>query len=252
MDLGIQDRLALVTGASRGIGRAIAQSLAEEGARVVLVARSPEPLEGVRESLPGGAGRHHAIAVDLMAEGGVATLVDRLREGPGEPSILVHNLGGSHGVFKAFAPSAAWRDVWQFNVGVAHELNRALVPGMQAARWGRVVHLSTLSARTHNGYAPYVSAKCALEGYVRSVNREVSRDNVILSAVAPGAILSEGRHFAKLQKEDPAALEAYFKEHLPMGRLGRAEDIGPVVAFLCSEAARFMAGAIVGVDGGGM
>ncbi len=252
MDLGIKDRLALVTGASRGIGRAIAHSLAEEGARVLLVARSAEALEAARAALPGGANRHQAFAADLMAEGGIEALAKAIAGRVGAPEIMVHNLGGSHGVFTSMAPSEDWRKVWQFNVGTAHELNRIFLPSMVAAKWGRIVHLSTLSTTTFNGYAPYVSAKCALEGYVKSVNREVSRDNVILSAVAPGAIYSEGRHFAKLQKEDPAALEAYFKEHLPIRRLGRAEEIGPVVAFLCSEFASFMAGSIVGIDGGGM
>ena len=91
-----------------------------------------------------------------------------------------------------------------------------------------------------------------LDGYVKSVNREVSRHNVVISAVAPGAIYSEGRHFAKLQKEKPAALEEYYNQHLPIRRLGTADDIGPVVAFLCSEFASFMAGSIVAIDGGGM
>jgi 3-oxoacyl-[acyl-carrier protein] reductase len=251
MNLGIENRLALVTGASRGIGRAIALELAREGTRLIIVARSAEALETVKRELAGSPGRHHAFALDLMADGGIAALaqeIDRL----GPLDIMVHNLGGSHGVFTTFASSEDWKKVWQFNVGVSHELNRIFVPRMVQRRWGRVVHLSTLSTTTYNGYAAYVSAKCALDGYVKSVNREVSKDNVIVSAVAPGAIYSEGRHFAKLQKENPAALQDYFKNHLPIGRLGRAEEIAPVAVFLCSEQASFMAGSIVGIDGGGM
>ena len=119
-------------------------------------------------------------------------------------------------------------------------------------QWGRIVHLSTLSATTYQGHAAYVSAKCALEGYVKSVSREVSKDNVILSAVAPGAIYTEGRYFAKIQKENPALLEEYLRAHLPIKRLGTTEDVGFAVAFLCSEQASYMAGAIVPVDGGWM
>ncbi len=251
MDLKIRDRLALVTGASRGIGRAIALELAKEGARVIIVARSPEPLQAVRRELGGSEGRHHTFALDLMAEGGIAKLSEEIQN-LGALDIMVHNLGGSNGVFTTFASSEDWKKVWQFNVGVSHELNRMFIPLMVQRRWGRVVHLSTLSTTTYNGYAAYVSAKCALDGYVKTINREVSKDNVIVSAVAPGAIYSEGRHFAKLQKEDPAALEDYFKNHLPIKRLGRAEEIAPVAAFLCSEQASFMAGSIVGIDGGGM
>ncbi|MBM4409518.1 MAG: SDR family oxidoreductase [Chloroflexi bacterium] len=249
MDLGISNKLALVTGASKGIGRAIALRLAQEGARVAIVARSAEPLEGVRREMAGSG--HAAIAMDLMADDAPAQLAARIRSELGDPEIVVHNLGGSHGVFKTFAPVQDWAKVWQFNVGIAHELNRALIPAMVEKRWGRVIHLSTLSTRTHNGYAAYVAAKTAVDGYVKTVNREVSKDNVIVSAVAPGAIYSEGRHFAKLEKENPAALEPYFNEHLPIRRLGRAEEIAPVVAFLASQYASFMAGAIVAIDGGG-
>lgn len=251
MDLKIKDRLALVTGSSRGIGRAIALELAKEGARVVLVARSTEPLQAVKHELAGAPERHHAFALDLMTDGGVAHLCEEITK-LGALDIMVHNLGGSNGVFKTFASSDDWKNVWQFNVGVSHELNRVFIPLMVQRRWGRVVHLSTLSTTTYNGYAAYVSAKCALDGYVKTVNREVSKDNVIVSAVAPGAIWSEGRHFAKLEKEDPAALQDYFKNHLPINRLGRAEEIASVAAFLCSDQASFMAGSIVGIDGGGM
>ena len=251
MDLHIQDRLALVTGASRGIGRAIAAALAREGTRVILVARSQEQLEAVRKEIATTERKHYCYAIDLMAEDGVARLIKAITTDLGEPDIVVHNLGGSFG-FPAFAPSEDWKKVWQFNVGIGHELNCAFIPGMVKRRWGRIVHLSTLSTVTYNGYPPYVSAKCALDGYVKSVNREVSKDNVIISAVAPGAIYSEGRYFAKMQKENPKVIEDYFKNHLPIRRLGTAEDIGPVVAFLCSDFASFMAGSIVGIDGGGM
>ncbi len=250
MDLGIKDRLALVTGAGRGMGRAIAAVLAREGARVALVARTESQLdETLREC--GGAGRHRKLVMDLTAEGAAAKLAGSLA-GMGEPDIIVHNVGGSMGVTQTLGPSEDWMKVWRFNVGIAHELNRLYIPGMVERRWGRVVHLSTLSTTTYNGYAAYVSAKCALDGYVKTVSREVSKDNVILSAVAPGAIYTEGRFFAKISKEDPAALEDYLKNHLPIRRLGQAQEVAPVVAFLCSEAASFMAGAIVGVDGGGM
>ena len=250
MDLHIQDRLALVTGASRGIGRAIAAALAREGARVILVARSQDQLEVVRKEITTSKRKHYSYAIDLMAEDGVAHLIKAITTELGEPDIVVHNLGGSFGI-QAFATSEDWKKVWHFNIGIAHDLNCAFIPGMVKRHWGRIVHLSTLSTFTYNGYPPYVSAKCALYGYVKSVNREVSKDNVIISAVAPGAIYSEGRYFAKMQKDNPEALEDYFKNHLPIRHLGTAEDIGPVVAFLCSDFASFMAGSIVGIDGGG-
>lgn len=248
MDLGIKDRLALVTGCSRGIGRAIAEKLACEGAQVVLVARSADALEAVRSQMT-NPDKHHVVALDLMADGNIQKLADSVNK-LGNLDIMVHNLGGSAGVFQTFASAEDWKKVWQFNVGVGHELNRLLIPPMVERRWGRIVHLSTFSATGYHGYAPYVSAKCALTGYIKSVSREFSKHNVILSAVAPGGIYIEGRHLAKLQRENPAALEDYFDKHVPSRRLGTTEEVAAVVAFLCSERATFMPGAIVAVDGG--
>ena len=246
MNLQIKDRLALVTGASRGIGRAIVAELAREGARVILVARSEDQLEAVRRNLPRPED-HHCVAIDLLSHGGVPKLAEKVAA-LGDLDIIVHNLGGSAGAFPALAPSEDWKNVWQFNVGIAHELNRIFMPAMVRRRWGRIVHISTLSTTTYKGNVPYLTAKCALDGYVKAMSRDVSKDNVIITAVSPGAIYSEGRYFAKLS---PEGLEDYFQNHLPIRRLGRSEDVAPVVAFLCSEQASFMAGVIVDVDGGG-
>lgn len=251
MDLGIKNRIALVTGASKGIGRAIALKLAREGARVVMVARGREALEQVRAAMP-APDRHHVIAADLVPDGAPANVAQSILRDIGEPDIVVHNLGGSHGAPAAFSSSEDWCRVWRFNVGIGHELNRVLVPTMVRRGWGRVVHLSTLSTLTYNGNPAYVSAKCALDGYVKSISREVAKHNVSINAVAPGAIYSEGRHFARLQRENPAALECYFDEHLPIRRLGTGQDVASAVAFLCSEQASFAAGSIVRIDGGGM
>lgn len=248
MDLGITNRLALVTGSSRGIGKGIAMELAREGANVILVARSAEALEGVRNNLP-EPDKHHAFAIDLMAEGGVEKLVECVAK-LGDLDIIVHNLGGSAGIREVFASAEEWKKVWQFNVGIPLEINRLLIPGMVERQRGRIVHLSTLSTTTFQGAAAYVSAKCALEGYVKCVSREVSKHNVILSAVAPGAISLEGRYFAKIEQEKSPAMEEYFNQHLPIRRFGKAEDVAAAVACLCSEQASYLAGAIVPVDGG--
>jgi 3-oxoacyl-[acyl-carrier protein] reductase len=186
-----------------------------------------------------------------MTDIGIQTLSDTVVK-LGNLDIMVHNVGGSAGVQQLWAPADDWKKVWQFNLGIAHELNRRFLPPMVERRWGRIVHISTLATATHQGYAAYVSAKCALDGYIKLVSREVCKDNVIVSGVAPGVVYIEGRYFAKLQEENPSALQEFFKNHLPTGRLGKTEEIGSAVAFLCSEQASFMAGAIVAVDGGGM
>jgi 3-oxoacyl-[acyl-carrier protein] reductase len=248
MELGIKNRLALVTGASRGIGKGIAAELAREGARVIMVARSGDALEAARSEMQSPAS-HHIFPIDLMAESGIQELAGAIKK-LGNLDIIVHNLGGSAGVREVFASAEDWKRVWHFNVGICLELNRLLIPAMIDRRWGRVVHLSTLATATYQGNAAYVSAKCALDGYVKLVSREISGHGVIVSAVAPGAIALEGRYFANVMKEDPAAAEKYLDQHLPIRRFGTAEDVAAAVAFLCSEQASYLAGAIVAVDGG--
>lgn len=251
MNLGIDNRVALVTGASKNIGRAICLALAKEGARVILVGRSKTKLNEVRAEMSGGAGRHLNIELDLQLPESPLRLKEFLQGDFENPEILVHNLGGSLGVTDSFAPAAEWAKVWYFNVGIAHELNRLFVPNMIARKWGRILHLSTLSTQTYDGYSPYTSAKCALDGYVKNMSRQVSRYNVIMNSLAPGLVSLEGRYFARMQKENPAVLEQYFDNHLPIRRMGTADEIASIAAFLCSEHAAFMAGSIVRADGGG-
>lgn len=251
MNLGIEKRVALVTGASKNIGRAIALALAKEGARVILVGRSKRNLDAVKAEMFGGADRHMVIELDLQLPESPLRLKELIQGDFENPEILVHNLGGSLGVTDSFASAAEWAKVWYFNVGIAHELNRLFVPDMIAKKWGRILHLSTLSTQTYDGYSPYTSAKCAMDGYVKNMSRQVSRHNVIINSLAPGLISLEGRYFARIQKENPVALEQYFDNHLPIRRMGTADEIASIATFLCSEQAAFMPGSIVRADGGG-
>jgi 3-oxoacyl-[acyl-carrier protein] reductase len=251
MNLGIRDRVALVTGAGRNIGRAIALALAEEGARVILVSRSKENLDAVHAQMPGGRDRHLGIALDLQGTDSPRVLRELVRGDFGKPDIVVHNLGGSLGVTDALCTAQEWARVWHFNVGIAHELNRLFIPDMVSAKWGRILHLSTLSTQTYDGHPAYVSAKCALEGYVKSMSRRMCQHNVIMNALAPGLVRLEGRYFTRMQDENPAAIKRYFEEHLPIGRMASPEEIATLATFLCSEHAAFMPGSIVRADGGG-
>jgi 3-oxoacyl-[acyl-carrier protein] reductase len=251
MNLGIENRVALITGAGKNIGRAIALALAREGARIILVGRSKDDLDKVNAEMPGDSGRHLSIDLDLQLSASPLRLQELISEKCGSPEIVVHNLGGSLGVTNAFSSAAEWARVWHFNVGIAHELNRLFIPDMMAKKWGRILHLSTLSTQTYDGYPAYTSAKCALDGYVKSMSREMSKHNVIMNSLAPGLISLDGRYFARMQKENPALLEQYFDSHLPIRRMGTAEEIAMIAAFLCSEHAAFMPGSIVRADGGG-
>ena len=249
MELGIRGKTALVTGAGKGIGRAIAASLAEEGAKLAVCGRTPELLKQLCAQLPNGPHKH--LAIDLMTDRAAEKVAEWLGADGGSADIIVHNVGGSLGVTDPLASALDWEKVWRFNVGIGAQLNHLLVPAMIKKGWGRIVHISSQAAETAHGYAAYASAKGALEVYVRAVGRAVAKHNVVISAVAPGAIEIEGRYFSKIAKEKPEELEEYFRHHLQRRKLGKPEDIGPVVAFFCSNQAAFASGGIVPVNGGG-
>lgn len=229
MNLGIEGRTALVVGASRGIGLEIARELKSEGCKVLTVARTGKV----------------DFLIDLTQDGSVELLTTGLTLTP--PDIIVHVLGGSQGFTGTLLPSSDWIKVWKLNLGIAHDINCHFIPMMQRNKWGRIIHISSNAQRVGMGYSPYVSAKAALDGYIKTVSREFSRDGVIIAGVAPGIVHTKGRYYASLSEK---AQEAYFNQYIPIGRFGRAEEVAKVVAFLASEHAGYMAGAVVQIDGG--
>lgn len=250
MDLGISGKLALVTGAGRGIGRAVVKELDREGVTVIAVSRSPNPLESLYNEISMNNCRHGTICVDLMSDGAASNLALSVVNDIGVPDIVVHNVGGSLGVTDPLAQRQEWQKVWQFNLGIAIEINAVFIPLMIEKKWGRIVHVSSSAASTLQGYPTYVSAKAALNAYVKTVGRAVAKENIVISAVMPGPIFAEDRYFGRLQKEDPAAWTEYVRHHLPIGRLGQPEEVSHLVVFLCSTLGSFAVGSVVSVDGG--
>ena len=249
MDLGIKGRGALVTGASAGIGLAIAQALAAEGARVAIAARTAADVDAAVAKLGGHAAGHRGYAVDLTAGDGPARLL-AARADFGTIDILIHNLGGTLGVNDPLAPVDRWREVLRLNLEVAIELNDALVPAMRERGWGRVVSVLSLGAREHSGTIAYGTAKSALGAYTRGLARNVARDGVVVTAVSPGATLTENGHWAQQTASDPQRVAAYLATETMRGRFVEPREIAAVVAFLASEAASACAGTFVGVDAG--
>lgn len=234
MDLGIRGKLALVVGASRGMGKAVAAELEQAGCRVVRVARSIEP-------------GPMACSVDITDQARLNAFVDALHREHGAPDIVVHVAGGSMGIRNEMLPWSEWEKVLQLNLGAAHEINRVFLPLMAAKGWGRVVHFSSNGVKLGTGRAPYVAAKHAVEGYVQMMSRVYSPKGVVITAVAPGPIYTPGLF---IYSQDEAWTQAFWEKYMPIGRWGRDEEVAAAVALLCSERASYMPGAIVPVDGG--
>ncbi|RJQ11491.1 MAG: SDR family oxidoreductase [Dehalococcoidia bacterium] len=251
MDLGLAGRNALVTGGGRGIGRGIAQALAAEGARVAVVARTLADVDETVTSMGGVGVGHLAIAMDLTPEGAPAAFEQELRRrGFGPIDIVVHNMGGTLDITDPFCSLEDWRRVSRFNIEVAIELNLLLLPHMREQRWGRVVHISSISAVENHGPIPYCSVKAALNAYTRSLGRVVAPDGVVVTAVLPGAVMTEGGYWEVASAERPEHVEKYLADRMAIHRFGHVDEVSRLVAFLCSEHASFCIGSIVPVDGG--
>lgn len=250
MDLKIKNKIALVTGAGRGLGEGICMSLAKEGVRVIATSRTEKDLIDLVDAMGGSEAGHRYFALDIAAPEGPSELV-RLIHGVGyAPDIVVNNVGGNLGYTDPLGPLDEWQRVMRVNVEVAIELNRALIPLMQSRKWGRICHISSISALENQGPPSYCAAKAALNAYVRSLGRFVSPDNVILTTVMPGAIFTKDGYWDTAMTERPDHVRNYLKERMAIKRFGQVEEISELVTFLCSEHASFCVGTGVLADGG--
>jgi len=249
MDLGIKGKRALVTGASRGLGRAVSLGLAEEGVKVAVVARDGLLISKVVKEMGPAACGHYGVTMDLTKNKSAEALKRKLEKNFGMPDIIVHNLGGTLGIKGPLADIADYQKVWRFNIGIAIELNRLFLPHMQRGKWGRIVHISSSAAVTADASLPYCSAKAALNAYVKGLGRNVAKDSVIVSAVMPGPFMYKGSHWDNVAREDPQRLRK-LRARTALNRLAKPEEISGMVVFLCSERASFCAGSVVPVDGG--
>lgn len=249
MELGITGKRALVTGAGRGLGQAIALCLAREGARVAAVSRTEADIQTLLDNMGGPSKGHVGVAMDLMPEGAPERLLSQL-DGFGPPDIVVHNVGGTLDISDPFCSVKDWRNVYRFNFEIAVELNALILPGMCKRKWGRVCHISSIASMENHGPVTYCAIKAALTAYTRSMGGVVAPDGVVVTAVLPGAVFTEKGYWDKTSKDRPEHVHKYLTERQRIGRFGQPEEIGNFVTYLCSELASFNTGSIVPIDGG--
>lgn len=258
MDLGLDGRIAVVTGGSQGIGRAIALTLAEEGADVVIVARRRPPLEEVAQEI-GERGRAAlAVSTDITTSQGVDTVLAATLERFGRVDILVNNAGKGAPKPMLELDDDDWRDSIELNLMSAVRLSLACVPHMRDQGFGRIVNISSRVGREPDPYfAPYAAAKAALINFSKNLANAFSGDHVLTNCIVPGLIRSEAVDGAaaasaaatgKTVEEVFAATLA--KRPIPAGRLGEPEDVAGLVALLVSEHGSWITGSCFTVDGG--
>lgn len=241
----LQGRIALVTGASQGIGRAVALELARNGAVVGLAARNQEKLAETAAEIEAAGGQAAVFAMDLASEDSIKsagrTILDRF----GKIEILVNNAGITRDGLMLRMKRADWDDVLSSNLTGAFLLTQALLSPMLKNRWGRIINLSSVVGRTGQaGQVNYAASKAGLIGLTRSMAREFAARGITVNAVAPGYI--ETPMTAVLDEKQRTAMLA----QIPLGRPGTAEEIAQAVAFLASDAAGYITGQVLDVNGG--
>jgi 3-oxoacyl-[acyl-carrier protein] reductase len=248
MDLGIRNKHALVTGASRGIGAAVCESLSREGVFVTAVARSEKDLQTLEAVI--GSKNNMFIQSDLITDGAIETLYSKLLANDRQPAIIINNVGGTMDLNEPLCSSDDFLRVMKFNLGIAMDINRMMVPNMREKKWGRICHVSSISALENQGPPSYSAAKAALNAYVRGVSRYLASENVILTSVMPGAIFTKGGYWDEVSKNRPDHLKKYLEERMATKRLGQVSEIAELTTFLVSEHASFMVGSSILADGG--
>ena len=245
MDLGIDGRVALVLGASRGLGLAIAEALGREGARVALASRSPEDLERLAAEIGNGA---EGFAVDTADAAAVDALPGRVAEAMGPIEILVLNTGGPPPGGALEGSDEDWEAAFRSLVLTPVELARACVPGMRERGWGRIVNVSSTSVREPiPGLALSNSNRMAAVGLLNTLAREVAPDGITVNTVATGRFGTERLEHIYGSMD---AAEERARADVPAARLGRPEEYGDLVAFVCSDRAAYLTGTVIPLDGG--
>jgi 3-oxoacyl-[acyl-carrier protein] reductase len=239
MDLSLSGRSALVTGASVGIGRAIALALAREGVRLAVVARRRHLLEELERE----TGKLVIIECDLLRDDAPEQIARGALEGLGSVEILVNNAGGSRR-FTLESSEAQWEEALTLNFTRQRQLAHRLLPQMIGRRWGRVINITGKSEP--EGLNGAFAAKAAMHSWAKGLSREVGRHGITVNCVPPGRIISE----QILRNYSPEVRQRESEEDIPVGEYGQPADIANLVCFLASPLARYITGAVIPVDGG--
>ena len=242
---GIEERVALVTGASRGIGRATAEALALQGAEVVGTATTEAGAAAISERLSSASPAGRGLVLDVSDPVSIQALFQTLAASGSPPAILVNNAGIARDNLFARMKPDEWDRVLATNLSSLYWVCKAAIRGMMRARWGRIINIASVVGLMGNpGQVNYAAAKSGMIGFGKSLAREVGSRNITVNTIAPGFIETD------MTREMDESRQAALMERIPSRRLGAPEDVAAAVVYLASEAARYVTGETLNINGG--
>tara|TARA_Y100000590_G_scaffold468829_1_gene653356 strand:- start:88 stop:861 length:774 start_codon:yes stop_codon:yes gene_type:complete len=251
MDLGLKDKVAIVTGSSRGLGFACAYSLGMEGAQVVLCGRNEEQLKTALSNLHNNGISAVGITIDITQAEDVEKLYDFTMQSYKQVDILINNVGGSIGStsFENLSDDE-WSRSLDLNLFGTIRLTRLVVPQMKDRNWGRIICIGSIFGREYGGSMTYMTSKAALTAFTKHLSMQLAPFNVLVNTVHPGSIAHPGGGWQKRLDEDPEGMRLFITNNLPLGRFGKSNELGDFVCFLASERASLITGTAYNIDGG--
>jgi len=247
MRIDLKGRTAVITGGSRGLGEAMAKALAGEGAQIALVARDRARLERVRDDITVSGGVAELFVADVTRENEVAKLADDINARFGSPQILINSAGINLRKSLVDFTLEEFRSVLDASLISTFLMCRAFVPGMEGTGYGRILNMSSIMSHVSlAGRTAYSSAKAALLGLTRALALELAADGITVNGISPGPIATD----MNLPLMNNPEVNAQFMANLPVGRWGKVEEVGALACYLCSDAAGFITGTDILIDGG--
>ncbi|MGC1192265.1 MAG: SDR family oxidoreductase [Candidatus Binatus sp.] len=248
MDLGLTGKVAMVTGASRGLGRAMAQALADEGAHVSICARTRDTLNEAVAALS-KTGAAMGFAGDLTAQGTAEKWVDETVAKFGGIDVLVNNAGAARPGALADLPESAWQEQFDLNLFAPVRLAKLCATFMEKRGGGSIINIGSIYGRESGGPLTYNASKAALHSFTKMLAREYAPKNIRVNTIAPGSILTAGGNWERRFRENPAFEKDFISHEMPAGRLGRPDEVAYAVVMLASPRASWITGTNIPVDG---